>query len=95
MEAKAFLDTYLAIVKDKPPGYTTEVVKHLLPGLQEALCILTETGHDKDFKAVAQPATEDLDNLPLSTEVDSGFSPVNLDGVAGIILQGHIRLGWM
>lgn len=92
MEAKAFLDTDLAVVKDEPPGNSSKVVKHLLLGFQKTLSILAKASHDKDVTAIAESAAEDLDYLPLSLQVNGGFTPVNLNGIARIVLQRHIRL---
>lgn len=92
MEAKAFLDTHFAVIKDKSPGNSSKVVKHLLLGFQKALSIQAKASHNKDVTAVAKPATEDLDSLPLFLRINGGFPQVNLNGIAMIVLQRHIRL---
>ena len=93
MEAETFFDTDFAVVKDEPSGNTAEMVKHSLLGFQKALCILVQAGHDEDVTAAAEPSTEDLDGFPLSTQINGGLAPVDLNGIAGVIFQGHIRLG--
>ena len=93
VEAETFFDTNFAIVKDEPSGNTAEVVKHPLLGLQKAFRILVQTGHDKNVAAVAESAAEDLDGLPFPAQINGGFAPVDLHGIAGVIFQWHIRLG--
>ena len=92
MQTESLLDADFTVVKDEPPGYPSEVVKHSLLGLQKAFRILVQTGHDKNVAAVAESAAEDLNYLTLSTQVDGSFAPVDLNSVAGIVFQGHIRL---
>lgn len=70
------------------------MVKHPLLRLQETLRVLIQAGHNKNVAAVTEPAAEDLDHLPFSTQVDSGFAPVDLNSIAGVIFQRHIYLGW-
>ena len=92
MVTKSIFDTDFSIVKDEPPGNSSKVVKHLLLGLQKTLSILTQTGHDKDVAAIAEPAAEYLNSFPLSLQVNGSFAPVDLNGVARIIFQRHICL---
>lgn len=68
VETEALLNTHLAVVKDDPPRHTAEVIKHPLLGVQKALGILAQTGHDKYVTSVAKCGAENL---------DGGFPPIS------------------
>src|SRR5699024_788568 len=58
MSAEAIFDSNLAVVKDNPFGYTTEVLEYLNQGVQEAFFILPPVSQNQRCTTVTKPGTE-------------------------------------
>lgn len=70
------------VVKDDTPGNATVILEGMDDGIQEALQILPLVGNDIRRTAMTKPGTEQTEDDLLTIHVNSGLTPVDLDGLS-------------
>ena len=93
VKSESFFYCDFGIVKDQPAGNPAKVIEHELLGFQKGFQVLREEGLYEDVAAVAKPSAEETELAFCVIKVRCTFAPVDLYGIAGIELQGHISLG--
>lgn len=82
MGTESILDSNLAIVKNHSSGNTAEVLEYLNQGIQKALLVLPAVGQHHGRTTEAKPGAEQVDYCFDAAEIDSGFAPVDLQGIS-------------
>lgn len=89
MSTKAIFDSDFSVIKDNSSRHTSEILEHLNQSVQKAFFILSSIGKNYGSAAVTKTSTKEIDCSFDTTQIDGGFTPVDLHGISRREGQWH------